>query len=84
MTVALEALGIILMHALLGAGDARRVMLVSVGVQWLLFLPLAYVVGPVLGFGLTALWVLQGGYRGVQAGIFFSFWRRRGWARIQV
>ena len=82
--MALEALGIILMHALLGAGDARRVMLVSVGVQWLLFLPLAYVVGPVLGFGLTALWVLQGSYRGVQAGIFFSFWRRRGWARIQV
>lgn len=84
VTMAIEALGIVLMHALLGAGDARRVMLVSVGVQWLLFLPLAYLIGPVLGFGLTALWLLQGGYRGLQAGIFVRFWRARRWAQIRV
>ena len=83
VTMALEALGSkeLVTRAYL---EASVLTLVSVGVQWLVFLPLAYVVGPVLGFGLTALWLLQGSYRGLQAGIFFSFWRRGAWARIQV
>ena len=83
-TMALEGLGMIMMHALLGAGDARRVMLITVGMQWIVFLPLAYVVGPVLGFGLLAIWVLQGTYRGIQAGILTRLWVKRGWATIEV
>ncbi|MGB5211239.1 MAG: MATE family efflux transporter [Gammaproteobacteria bacterium] len=82
--MALDAVGMVLMHALLGAGDARRVMMVSVGVQWLVFLPLAYLLGPVLGLGLTAIWVLQSLYRGLQAGIFSRFWMARRWADIEV
>ncbi len=82
--MALDAVGMVLMHALLGAGDARRVMMVSVGVQWLVFLPLAYLLGPVLGLGLTAIWVLQSLYRGLQAGIFSRFWLARRWADIEV
>jgi putative MATE family efflux protein len=83
-TMALEGLGMIMMHALLGAGDARRVMLITVGMQWIVFLPLAYVVGPVLGFGLLAIWVLQGTYRGIQAVILTRLWVKRGWAAIDV
>jgi putative MATE family efflux protein len=83
-SMALEALGMVLMHSLLGAGDARRVMVVSVCVQWLVFLPLAYLIGPVLGFGLTAIWLLQVSYRLLQSGIFTGFWVRRGWDRIAV
>ena len=83
-TMAIEAIGMIMMHALLGAGDARRVMLISVAMQWILFLPLAYLAGPVLGFGLLAIWVLQGTYRGVQAGILARLWVKRGWATIEV
>jgi putative MATE family efflux protein len=83
-SMALEALGMVLMHSLLGAGDARRVMLITIGVQWLVFLPLAYLIGPVLGLGLTAIWLLQVGYRLLQSGIFTYFWVRRGWAGIVV
>jgi putative MATE family efflux protein len=83
-TMALEGLGMIMMHSLLGAGDARRVMMISVGMQWIVFLPLAYVVGPVLGFGLLAIWVLQGTYRGIQAGILTRLWVKREWATIDV
>ncbi|MEN8720777.1 MAG: MATE family efflux transporter, partial [Oceanococcaceae bacterium] len=43
-----DGAGLILMQALLGAGAARKVMLVSVGFQWGLFLPAAWLAGPLL------------------------------------
>ena len=84
LSMAIEALGMVLMHSLLGAGDARRVMFVSVGVQWLVFLPLVYLVGPVIGLGLTAIWILQASYRVLQSAIFTFFWVQRRWAKIVV
>lgn len=83
-TMAIEAVGLVMMHALLGAGAARQVMMITICMQWVVFLPLAYVAGPVLGFGLLTIWLMQGGYRGVQAVILARLWRRRGWAEIQV
>ena len=82
LTLPIEALAFAFMHGMLGAGDARRVMFVSIGVQWLLFLPLAYLVGPVLGFGLTSVWILQGVTRALQALIFMQMWRGRKWQTI--
>ena len=84
LLMALEAVGLVLMHALLGAGDARRVMLVAISTQWLLFLPAAYLAGPVMGFGLTTIWLLQAGYRALQTSLFVRFWRAREWACISV
>ena len=78
----IEAMTFTFMHGLLGAGDARGVMYVSVGSQWLLFLPLAYVVGPVLGYGLLGVWLLQGATRSLSAYLFLMMWRRRHWQRI--
>ena len=82
LTMPIEAMGFTFMHGLLGAGDARRVMMISVGSQWLLFLPLAYLFGPVLGFGLFTIWLLQGGSRALSAFLFVTMWRRRHWQRI--
>ncbi|PPE74854.1 MATE family efflux transporter [Solimonas fluminis] len=83
-TVALDGLGLIMMQALLGAGAAKLVMKVAVGLQWLLFLPLAWLLGPVLGHGLVALWLAMGGYRLLQALIFTLAWQERSWAAIRV
>ncbi|MGD9603269.1 MAG: MATE family efflux transporter [Gammaproteobacteria bacterium] len=82
LSMLFEAVGTILQNALLGAGDTRRVMKVAIFNQWCVFMPLAYLVGPVLGYGLTGIWLLQVGYRVLQAGIFSLFWVRRGWARV--
>ena len=82
--MASEAVGLVLMNALLGAGDARRVMLVSVCFQWCLFLPLAWLVGPVLGFGLLGVWALNMLYRTGVAAVHVVLWRRRAWARITL
>jgi Na+-driven multidrug efflux pump len=84
LTMPLEAIGFAFMHGLLGAGDAKRVMLVSIGTQWLIFLPLAFIVGPVLGYGLLGVWLLQGGSRGIQAFLFTQMWRGRKWQHIDV
>jgi multidrug resistance protein, MATE family len=82
--MAVEGLGVVMMHNLLGAGDAKRVMKVAVLAQWAGFLPLAYVAGPVLGFGLAFIWSMQVGYRAVMAGMFTRFWVKGDWARIKV
>lgn len=84
LTMPIEALSFAFMHGLLGAGDARRVMMVSIGTQWLVFLPLAYLVGPFLGFGLLGVWVLQGGSRALNSFLFIEMWRGRKWQHISV
>ena len=83
-TIAFDAVGLVLMNTLLGAGASRTTAVVSIGCQWLLFLPAAYVVGPVLGYGLVGIWIAQAIYRAVQAGIFAVLWQRGRWAAIQV
>jgi len=82
LTMPIEAMGFAFMHALLGAGDARRVMMVGIGSQWLLFLPLAYLFGPILGFGLFTIWLLQGGSRTLSTFLLVTMWHGRQWQRI--
>ena len=43
--ILIDGLGLVMMHALLGAGATGLVMKVSVGFQWLLFLPAAWLLG---------------------------------------
>lgn len=82
--ILLDGLGLVMMHALLGAGATALVMKVSIGMQWLLFLPLAYVLGPLLGLGLTSIWLGMTLYRALQAGVFVVAWERKSWAAIRV
>ncbi len=83
-TMALEAVGIVLMHSLLGAGDVHRVMRISISCQWFYFLPLAYLFGPVLGYGLIDVWLLNISYRAVLACVFALLWNRGRWMTIKV
>lgn len=80
----LDAVGIVLMQSLTGAGDTRSVLVVSVGLQWLLNLPGAYLVGPLLGGGLVGIWLVQLAYRLLTAGVFAGLWHHGRWRKIQV
>lgn len=82
--ILLDALGFIVMQALLGVGASLAVMIVSIGLQWGLFLPAAYLLGPVFGAGFAAIWIAMFVYRTLQTLIFVALWQRRGWARIAV
>lgn len=82
--IALDGVGLILMHALLGAGATGTVMLVALGLQWVLFLPLAWMMGTQWGLGLLAIWLGFMGYRLLQSAVFGALWQGRGWRRIEV
>lgn len=80
----LESVGMVLMNALLGAGDTRRVALIATGLQWFVQLPLVYLVGPVMGFGLLGVWLVQGGGRALQTVVFAALWQKDGWQKIKL
>ena len=82
--ILVDGLGLILMHALFGVGASRQVMGVSVGLQWLLFLPVAYLLGPVWGFGLASIWLALTTYRGMQSLVLALVWERRAWVHCRA
>jgi len=84
LAVGFDTTGMVLMNALIGAGDTRRSMWISVIAQWGFFLPFAYIAGPVLGFGLLGVWVVNGLYRVGQAVICVRQWSGRQWAGINL
>jgi Na+-driven multidrug efflux pump len=82
--IAFDIAGLVMMHALLGAGATGTVMKISVICQWVAFLPLATLAGPVLGFGLVGVWVLHALYRLAQTAWFAWAWHRGDWQTIRV
>jgi putative MATE family efflux protein len=76
--------GIVLSNALQGVGDMRRVLFVSLTLQWGLMLPAAYTVGPLLGHGLLAIWIVLGIWRGLGVLAYGTLWHGRAWADIHV
>lgn len=79
-----DAIGMTLMHGQLGAGDSRRVMIISMLTQWLFFLPLAWLIGPYMGGSLLSVWIMHGVYRITQSSLFIWFWQRRAWTKVEV
>lgn len=84
LMIGFDCAGMVLMNGLIGAGDTRRAMWVSVIAQWVFFLPLAWIVGPVLGFGLLGVWIVNGLYRTGQAAVLAAQWAGRRWAHIEL
>ena len=84
LTLVVDAMGLVLLNALMGAGAVRSTLAVSLGMQWGVGLPMAFLLGPTLGFGLVGAWASQVFYRVVQAGIFGVLWQRGSWASIKL
>jgi len=84
LAVGFDTTGMVLMNALIGAGDTRRSMWISVIAQWVFFLPIAFIAGPVLGFGLLGVWVVNAIYRSGQAIVCAQQWATRRWAGIEL
>lgn len=82
--IGIDAAGIILMQSLLGAGASKLVMKISISLQWGFFLPAAYLVGPVLGYGLTSIWLFQMVQRLLLALTMAYHWRGRQWSTIKI
>jgi len=84
LMISFDTAGMVLMNALIGAGDTRRSMWISLLWQWAFFLPLAFIVGPMLGFGLLGVWIVNGFYRVGQSINCGTQWAGRKWANIRI
>jgi Na+-driven multidrug efflux pump len=79
-----DSVGLVLLNALLGAGASSMVMRISISMQWFMFLPLAWYIGPRAGYGLLGIWICNGVYRALQSVVFAVQWRRGTWKSIKV
>jgi putative MATE family efflux protein len=86
ITLAADAVGIVLMQALLGAGDNKRVMVVAVATQWGLFLiPVAFVVLVLdADVSLTGVWLVNVASRLGQSVILAIHWKSDRWTALKV
>ncbi|MGB5809581.1 MAG: MATE family efflux transporter [Polyangiales bacterium] len=80
----LDTVGMVLMNALLGVGDMKRVTIIATSYQWLFFLPAVYVLGPVMGFSLAVIFATQVSYRILQSGTFALMWKVGRWQSIEL
>ncbi|MCG7548785.1 MATE family efflux transporter [Pseudoalteromonas sp. Of7M-16] len=84
LLLAVDAVGVILLNSLLGAGASKQVLKISFSIQWLVFLPAAWIASHHFGMGLLAIWCLNIAYRAIQAGIFVKIWHQGRWSTIQI
>lgn len=82
--LALDAPGLVFIQALLGAGANRTVLCIRFVAQWLILLPLSWLAGPVLGFGLTVVWIIPTLQRALCSLAFFMVWHSRRWCKIII
>ncbi len=79
-----DAAGLILLNGHLGAGDSQTVMRISVISQWVIFLPLAWLMVTQWHYGFLELWAMQVLYRIGQSAWFMWSWNRGRWQQVEV
>lgn len=85
LMITFNGVGYMLATLLNGAGDVKKVTWINLVTQWMILVPGAWLMGPVLGFGLLGIWLVhQFLYRLGHVFIFSWFWKRGGWARILI
>ena len=78
------AVGIVLSHALQAAGATMYVMWVEVLTHWVIFLPVSYVLGVVLGGGLTGAWMALPAYIIAYSVLIYWKYRQGTWLHLRV
>jgi MATE family multidrug resistance protein len=80
----LQALGQVLAGGLRGGGDTRFPMGMTFAGVWLVRLPLGYLMGPVLGYGLPGVYVSNVLDAFVRAAACYLRYRTGGWREMEV
>ncbi len=79
-----DTAALVLPQALLGAGANRIVLVIRFFFQWCVLLPLAWIVGPFLGWGLSAVWGVQALQRLLSSLTFIRIWHQKRWIEIDI
>jgi Na+-driven multidrug efflux pump len=83
-TTGVGSLIYIFAYTLYGVGDGNRVVMVSFSTQWLFFLPVVWIVGPYLGFGLLQIWFVQMAYGVLATTLITAIWAGGRWKKIKI
>jgi putative MATE family efflux protein len=81
---AVIAAAMILTQALFGAGETRYVMFVELGLHFGCLVPLAWILGMVLGYGLVGVWTAVAVYAVALAGLMAARFAAGGWKKLKV
>jgi putative MATE family efflux protein len=83
-TIGMGSLIYIFAYTLVSLGDGNRVALISFSTQWLFFLPLVWLVGPYLRYGLLEIWLVQTIYGAIATALITSLWVGGRWKTIKA
>jgi MATE family multidrug resistance protein len=83
-TAGIASLIWIFAYTLYALGDGNRVVLVSLVMQWLFFLPLVWVIGPHLHYGLLSIWLVNTVNGAIVAVLITMIWADGRWKTIQI
>ena len=84
LALVIEGPSFVLMHTLLGAGEMKRVMIATLVSQWVFALPLGYIMGISMGYGLLGIWTSLGVARLGLGLVFIGLWRGYHWTKLQI
>ncbi len=76
--------GIVLAHALQAAGATVYVMMIEVVTHWIVFLPVCYLLGVVLGGGLFGAWMALPLYIIAYTALMYGKYRKDSWLKLTV
>lgn len=82
--ILVDSFGLVILHGLVGAGDIKRVVIVNIVLQTVIFLPLIYYLVTIRGFGIGSVWILLFGYRLINAVIMGMLWKKGKWHMIKL
>jgi multidrug resistance protein, MATE family len=83
-TAGLGSLIWIFAYTLYSVGDGTRVMIVSFCTQWLFFLPLVYVLGPRLHYGLLQISIAQIAWGFISTVLIVMIWAQGRWKTVRI
>ncbi len=80
----LDALGTVSSGAIRGAGDTRWPMLVSLCLSWFFFVPVVFILGKTLGYGLYGAWTGATVYICILGITLFARFRGGKWKKMKI
>ena len=84
ISIFIEAQALTMMHALLGAGDSKKVMYISTLLLWLLYIPLSWFLGIYFDLGLNGIWTANLLVQISMALIYTALWKSGKWKEIKI
>lgn len=84
ISIWIESFGRVLSMGLVGAGAVGVVFKITFSNQWLMRLPMYWLVGVYFGQGLIAIFLIMLAFYVLQTLLFVIIWQRERWAKIEV